>query len=304
MHKARAGAAPRAALQASAVRIRAAAVVGILLALAPAAVSQPDGTVLVPGGTFRMGTSASAIPELKQRYGVGFRGVFEDEVPDHEVTVSEFRLDRTEVTNDRFLRFTVERPEWSRAGIPAALHNGHYLEHWASGRPPEGRGDHPVVFVTWHAAQAFCTWAGGRLPTEAEWEYAARARREHEFPWGDELPSPQRANYAAAGIGDTSAVGRYPPNALGLYDMAGNVWEFALDEWRSGYRAEAQVNPVEGGEVPTDPSTVRGRRVLRGASFGGAAVNLRTRWRDSHEVTNAVAFVGFRCAYPAAGDRR
>ena len=286
------------------VAVQAGVVVGMIVAVSPAATSQDDGTVLVSGGTFRMGTSASAIPELKRRYAVGFRGVFEDEVPDHEVTVTDFRLDRTEVTNDRFLRFTTERPEWSRARIPEALHNGHYLEHWTSGRPPEGRGDHPVVFVTWHAAQAFCTWAGGRLPTEAEWEYAARARREHEFPWGDELPSPQRANYSATGLGETTAVASYPPNALGIHDMAGNVWEFALDEGRSGYRAEAQVNPVEGGEVPADPSLVRGRRVLRGASFGGAVVNLRTRWRDSHEVTNAVAFIGFRCAYPAAGDRR
>ena len=284
--------------------IQAGVVVGVIVAISPAALTQHDGAALVPGGTFRMGTNASAVPELKQRYGVGFRGVFEDETPEHEVTVTDLRLDRTEVTNDRFLQFTTNRPEWSQARIPPALHNGHYLEHWTRGRPPAGRGDHPVVFVTWHAAQAFCTWAGGRLPTEAEWEYAARARGGHEFPWGDELPSPQRANYSAAGVGGTSAVGRYPSNALGLYDMAGNVWEFALNEWRAGDRAGANVNPVEGGEVPADPSVVRGRRVIRGGSFGGAVVNLRTRWRDSHEVTNAVAFVGFRCAYPSTGDRR
>ena len=96
----------------------------------------------------------------------------------------------------------------------------------------------------------------------------------------------------------------YPPNALGLYDMAGNVWELAMDEWKPGYPTEAQVDPLVGGAVPDDPRELRGRRVLRGGSFAGAPVNLRTRWRDSHDVTNAVGFVGFRCAYPVTGTRR
>jgi formylglycine-generating enzyme required for sulfatase activity len=280
------------------IRLRALVSAGFLLATTAGAVSQQDGTVLVRGGTFRMGTAASALPELKRRYAVSFRGVFEDEVPDHAVTVGDFRMDRYEVTNARFAEFVVEHPEWSRAQLPAQLHNGHYLEHWNEGKPPSAKTNHPVTNVTWQAAETFCRWAGGRLPTEAEWEYAARAGRDQEFPWGDEPPTVQRANYAASRIDDTRQVGRYPPNAFGLYDMAGNVWEFTLDAWRPGYSAEPQTDPVIGGALPGDLRTVQGRRVLRGGSFGGGPVNLRTRWRDSHEVSNAAAFVGFRCAYP------
>jgi formylglycine-generating enzyme required for sulfatase activity len=244
-----------------------------------------------------MGTAPSAIPELKRRFGVSFPGVFEDEAPDHPVTLRDFRIDRHEVTNARFAQFVAARPEWSRAEPPAERHNGHYLEHWRDGRRPPGKDDHPVVFVTWAAAQAFCAWAGGRLPTEAEWEYAARAGRDVEFPWGDEPPTPERANYSASRLGDTRTVGSYAPNPLGLHDMAGNAWEFTLDAWSSPYSAEAQTDPVTG-PPPYDVRSVRGRRVIRGGSFGGAAVNLRTRWRDSHDVSNAVGFVGFRCAYP------
>ena len=283
--------------------IRAIAIVGFGVAIDANVFSQDEGTVLVRGGTFRMGTAASAIPALKRRYNVSFPGVFEDEVPDHAVTVGDFRIDRFEVTNARFSEFVVRHPEWSRAQISPQLRNGHYLEHWTDGRLPSGKADHPVVYVTWHAAQALCRWAGGRLPTEAEWEYAARAARDQEFPWGGEPPSARRANYSASRVADTRPVGSYPRNPLGLYDMAGNVWEFALDEWRSGYPAEPQTDPIVGGAVPTDPVTVQGRRVLRGASFGGGDVNLRTRWRDSHEVKNAVAFVGFRCAYPRGNGR-
>ena len=272
--------------------------VGMLLATHPGVASRQGGTVLVRGGTFRMGTPLSELPELKRRYAVSFPGVFEDEVPDHAVTVGDFRMDRYEVTNTRFSEFVERHPEWTRAQMPPQLHNGHYLEHWKDGKPPSAKADHPVAYVTWHAAQAFCLWAGGRLPTEAEWEYAARAGRDQEFPWGNEPPSVQRANYSAGGVNDTRPVGSYPPNPLGLYDMAGNVWEFTLDAWQSGYSAEPRTDPVVGGAIPSDLRTVQGRRALRGASFGGGAVNLRTRWRDSHEVSNAVAFVGFRCAYP------
>ena len=277
-------------------------VVSALAAAGAGLAAQPDGRVLVPGGTFSMGTAAADVVELKRRYGVSFPGVFEEEVPAHTVTVTGFRIDRHEVTNALFAWFVMGHPEWSRAQMPLSLHNGRYLEHWTGGGIPPGKADHPVTFVTWHAAQAFCLAAGGRLPTEAEWEYAARAGSDREFPWGDELPSAGRANYSAARLNDTSPVGSYAANALGLYDMAGNVWEFALDEWRPGYSTESQADPIAGGAVPGDPRTVQGRRVLRGASFAGGVVNLRTRWRDSHEVTNAVGFVGFRCAYPIARD--
>jgi sulfatase modifying factor 1 len=270
----------------------------------PARTSAPRpaaaNSVLVPGGSFQMGTPASAIPELRRRYSIGFPGVFEDEAPQHAVTVSSFRLDSTEVTISRFAAFLAAHGEWRRSRLDAALQNGHYLEDWAGDAPPAD-GDRPVVFVTWHAAQAFCRSAGGRLPTEAEWEYAARARGDIEFPWGDALPSPARANYAASGIAGTARVGSYPPNALGVFDLAGNVWEFTLDAW-AAYPSTAQRDPVAGGPV-TDRGllAVVGRRVIRGGSFGGSAANLRTRWRDSHVVTNAVGFVGFRCAYPPAG---
>lgn len=257
---------------------------------------EPDATVLVRGGRFRMGTPASAIPELKQRYAVSFRGVFEDEAPERDVSVGDFRMDRDEVTNERFLRFLAARPEWSRERLDPAMHNGHYLEHLRSGQSPPGKEAHPVVFVTWHAALAFCRWAGGRLPSEAEWEYAARAGGTSEFPWGDAPPTPDRANYAASGIGDTRPVGSYPASPLGLRDMAGNVWELTLDAWGPG---GSGFRDLPAGSSPADLRVVTGRRVLRGGSFGGAPVNLRTRWRDSHEVLNAVAFVGFRCAYPA-----
>jgi sulfatase modifying factor 1 len=276
---------------------------GIALALSAGVAGAQDGTVLVPGGTFRMGTPASSIPELKRRYALRFTGVFENEVPDHAVTLGAFRMDRCEVTNDRFSRFASSRPEWSRGKLPPEMHNGRYLELWRDGVSPASKAEHPVVFVTWHAAEAFCEWAGGRLPSEAEWEYAARAGGESEFPWGDRLPSPDLANYSASGVGETKAVGSYPPNPLGLHDMAGNVWEFVLDAWEASYSAEPQTEPVAGGALPSDIRAVRGRRVIRGGSFGGAVANLRTRWRDSHEVSNAVGFVGFRCVYPAGKGR-
>jgi formylglycine-generating enzyme required for sulfatase activity len=243
--------------------------VAALTAAAPSpfGASQAADTVLVKGGTFRMGSPASAVPDLKRRYQVSFPGVFEDEVPARAVTVAPFRMDRHEVTNARFAEFVKARPEWGA--------------HWKLGSIPAGQEQHPVAFVTWPAAQAFCEWAGGRLPTEAEWEFAARAGGDAEFPWGDEPASPARANYGASGIGATRPVGSYAANPLGLFDLAGNVWEFTRDPWPDAKGSR--------------------RRAIRGGSFGGAPVNLRTRWRDSHEESNAVAFVGFRCAYPAGG---
>ncbi len=277
-------------------------VAGLLLGVSDGTADGQDSAVAVAGGTFRMGTASSAIPELKARFGVRFPGAFENEVPDHLVTVSSFRMDRYEVTNRRFAEFVTARQEWNRERLPPAMHNGRYLEHWKDAALRSAKADHPVVFVTWHAAQAFCRWAGGRLPSEAEWEYAARAGRDSEFPWGDDLPTAARANYQGSGVGETRPVGSYPPNPLGLQDLAGNVWEFLLDAWEPAYGTEAQVDPVAGGPVSDGMlRSVVGRRVIRGGSYDGGVVNLRTRWRDSHVVTNAVGFVGFRCVYPGGG---
>lgn len=276
----------------------------VLFALVAAqGLAAEETAVPVPGGTFTMGTPEAVIPDLKKGYGVDFPGAFRDEAPAHTVTVSDFRMDRHEVTYEQFGSFVNANPSWRRDRLSPELHNGDYLRDWHQGRPPAGRSEHPVVFVTWHAAQAFCRWRGGRLPTEAEWEWAARAGDEREFPWGDEPPTVERANYYASGIDETTPVGSYPPNELGLHDLAGNVWEYLLDSWQP-YSETEETDPIAGGAVlDTELLEVSGRRAVRGASYGGSVVNIRTRWRDSHVVTNAIGFVGFRCVYPPARSR-
>lgn len=253
----------------------------------------------VGGGTFVMGTAVQDISQLKGRYDIGFPGVFENEIPAHELIVSDFRIDRYEVTNVRFADFLATNPEWLPENVSEETHNGDYLDSWRDGRYPDGQGDRPVVYITWAAAQSFCHWSAGRLPTEAEWEYVARAGDNREFPWGDDLPTPAHANYGANDIDHTTPVGSYSPNDIGVYDLAGNVWEFLYDEWQPEYQDLSQSDPVAGGWLDEDEILgVTGRRAVRGASFGGSVVNLRTRWRDSHIVSNAIEFVGFRCAYP------
>ena len=262
-----------------------------------------DGTVLVNGGTFLMGTEKAEIPALRSRFRVDWPRVFENELPAHEVTVSTFRIDKYEVTYARFAEFLDAAPEWNKEYLDDEEHNGDYLADWTEGAHPEGKQQYPVVFVTWAAAQSYCRWRNGRLPTEAEWEFVARSGDSREFPWGDELPSPERANYHASNTDGSVQVGEYPANDLGVFDLAGNVWEFLLDAWVPEYPGEARQDPVVGGFVADERiRDVRGRRAVRGASFGGSVVNLRTRWRDSHVVTNAIGFVGFRCAYPIPTD--
>ena len=255
-------------------------VCAFVCALAAAAFAQRTDEVAVPGGAFTMGTGESQIDALMARFSSKRRELFAAELPSQQVTVRAFFVDRTEVTNAAFKAFVDAHTEWARERLPADRHNGEYLKTWADGSYPAGEADLPVTFITWQAASAYCESAGKRLPTEAEWEFAAGHGLAAEFPWGDEAPDATKANWSGTKIGKPSQVGGFPA-AHELYDMAGNVWEFTADAWKDSYSDTAKVSP--------------GRRVIRGGSFGGSPVNLRVRYRDSHPELGAGPHVGFRC---------
>ena len=261
--------------------MRVLAALALLYVLTAVAAAQQGGEARLPAGAFTMGTDEARVDALMARFGSRRREIFASEVPAQLVKVQSFFIDRVEVTNAAFKAFVDAHPEWSRARLPADRHNGEYLKTWNGESFPAGDADLPVTFVTWHAASAYCREAGKRLPDEVEWEFAAGAGGAAEFPWGDGLPTAKSANWSGAGIGKPSSVGSFPP-AHGLYDMAGNVWEFVADPWKDSYRDDAKPSP--------------GRRVIRGGSFGGSPVNLRVRYRDSHPELGAGPHVGFRCA--------
>ena len=252
----------------------------------------------IPGGGFAMGVDVDDVPRLRKFFGIEHAQLFDDEIPKHTVTVSGFYLDRNLVTNAEFKAFVDANPQWQRERIGSMFHDGHYLEHWHNDQIPSGKAMHPVVNVSWYAAVAYCQWREKRLPTEAEWEFAARGGLDGPFPWGAPGVDQHRANYSGSGLGTTTPVGSYPANGYGLFDMAGNAWEFLADGWQR-YGPAPQVNPVAGGERFERGESflrVKSRRVIRGGSWGGASVNLWIGYRDSHPPDGARDFVGFRCA--------
>ena len=174
----------------------------------------PEGMVLIPAGEFRMGSNNSNSSEK----------------PVHTVYVDAFYMDIYEVTNAQYKRFVDANPQCGKDRIPSSYHAGNYLKHWNGNSYPRGKGNHPVSYVSWYGAMAYARWAGKRLPTEAEWEKAARGGLEgKKYPWGDSIDS-SKANYGQ-NVGNTIAVGIYPSNQYGLYDMTGNVWEWCLDAY-------------------------------------------------------------------------
>ena len=257
-----------------------------------------DDMVAIPGGRFEIGIDRSDVHRLKKVFGINAEQLFDPEIPRHLVTLDNFYMDKYPVTNAQFKKFVDAQPEWRSDRIASDLHNGNYLKHWNDSAVLVKRSDHPVVNVSWYAAVAYCHWAGKRLPTEADWERAARGGLTALYPWGDQPVDKGRANYSESAIGTTTRVGAYPPNGYGLYDMSGNVWEFVADEWQS-YTPSAQKNPVAGSNLFTDGTSFLGiktRRVIRGGSWGGAPINLWVEYRDSHPPNGAQDFVGFRCA--------
>jgi len=218
----------------------------------------PIPWVTIPAGTFQMG----CVPADTRCDA--------DEQPRHAVTISKgFQLMATEVTVATYRALIGE------------------LES----QPPWSSPDHPVVIVTWQDAVAFCDKAGGRLPTEAEWEYAARGGRDGAlYPWGDEPPTdePGKPNGATMESDRARPVKSYQANGYGLFDMAGNVWEWTADIGGL-YRVGAPLIDPQG---LAEGST----RIVRGGSFGDAARNLRLSNRTSNRADSINVNVGFRCA--------
>jgi formylglycine-generating enzyme required for sulfatase activity len=228
--------------------------------------------VFVPGGELSMGSADDQGQP--------------DEQPRARVSISGFWLDRFEVTNAEYRRCVetgiCRHPHRENDG-PIEVRSFTRSDYYTNPKFDQ----FPVLFVSWHDASAYCTWSGRRLPTEAEWEWAAKGRRNYLYPWGNvPEPSASLANFAS-NVGDTRAVGQYAASPLGLYDMAGNVWE-----WTSSLYRDYPYNPKDGREDPT----AAGDRVLRGGSWRDGPENLRTANRDAIGPGWSLDNVGFRCA--------
>ncbi len=222
-----------------------------------------------------------------------------DELPAHEVYINAFWIDQVEVTNGMY-NLCVQSGE---CNPPVQIRSDNRNEYFGN---PEFQ-DYPVVYVTWGDANQYCTWAGRRLPSEAEWERAARGDDKRNYPWGDELPNEYNSN-SQNFIGDTSRVGSYAEGAspFGALDMAGNVWEWVADFYRMDYYAKSPTeNPP--GPLSTEVFTVM--RVIRGGSFQDDGLDLRVSNRNFIEGPNpkepmnnakfygkSSAKIGFRCA--------
>jgi formylglycine-generating enzyme required for sulfatase activity len=288
-------------------------------ALAPTLVGN-DGAemVLVPAGTFLMGSTEEEVTALLHQYRGLRRALFRDESPRHQVFVEAFYIDKYEVTNGRFQQFvqaTGYRTQAEDAGGGKIRATGNGKEKWASvpdasWRSPKGLGStiigletHPVVQVTWKDAQAYCAWAGKRLPTEAEWEKAARGTDGRAYPWGNEpdhtlvnfcdrrCAFPERDTTADDGHAETAPVGSYEAgkNPYEVYDMAGNVWEWVADWYEAKYY---QHSPDRNPPGPTAGSQV----VLRGGSWLYPPPTFRVPTRAGVPPDRRNNNIGFRCA--------
>jgi len=241
--------------------------------------------VRIPGGEFWMGRQHMwLIDELGMHLRLRL-----DDTPAHLTYVDDFEIDKYEVTNDKYLRFV----ETTKRRKPF---------HWIGGKVPAGKEQFPVYNVTWDGADAFCKWEGKKLPTEAQWEKAARGGSEKTtmYPWGDELNPGQRGARGGGGApagkpahfgfpNGPAKAGSYPPNGYGLYDMLGNVAEWTADWYgRTYYSISPEKNP-------TGPD--KGMyRVFRGSSWADSDDRmLATHYRNYTNTDLRTNVLGFRC---------
>ncbi|HUT10306.1 MAG TPA: formylglycine-generating enzyme family protein [Thermoguttaceae bacterium] len=270
----------------------------------PAPEPNPIGRMAyLDGGAFRMGNDLSTSP---------------DERPAHEVSLGPFYIDAHEVANRQFARFveqtgyqtTAQRRGWSYV---FDHERGQWIRQsgadWQHPGGPDtsllGRDEYPVVHVSWYDAAAYADWAGKQLPTEAQWEYAARSGlRDADYPWGrEEMPEGRyMANYrqhdretAADGFEGLAPVRSFPPSRFGLYDLSGNVWEWCRDRHGEDYYG---ASPRENPPGPSEGQT----RVVRGGSFLSPE-NYRcghhVSTRGHHRPEETFQHLGFRCVRPA-----
>jgi sulfatase modifying factor 1 len=282
--------------------------------------------VTIPGGRFEMGS------DDEQAYSDDGEG------PVHPVELGPFAIDPYAVTNDRFAAFVddtgfvteAERFGWSfvfggflpddfpetRGVVAAPWWRQVYEASWRRPEGPQsdldGRGQHPVVHVSWNDAQAYCTWSGTRLPTEAEWEFAAAGGRARaRFPWGDELEPDGRhlmnvfqgtfpgRNSVADGYAGTAPVDAFPPNGYGLHNMTGNVWEWCADWFHPETYQHSEPRDPRGPASGT-------HRVMRGGSYlchASYCRRYRVTARSGNTPDASTGNLGFRVAGPAPSGR-
>ena len=282
----------------------------------------PENMMLIPGGEYQ----ASNIESI---------GESQMNTPNHVIHVDTFYMDKYPVTNAQYKVFIDANPLWKKAkrrnewnnikkkiSIFGRFHDGNYLSHWYNNNFPIGTEDHPVTNVSWYAAMAYAQWAGKRLPSEAEWEKAARGGIiGQQYPWGNNLD--QELTYCGKNSGITYAVGQYPSNNYGLHDIAGNVWEWCLDEYVMNFSVISQKqNPIAGtnsdeelDELLSNFRIFSTDRVLRGGTLFTTSepmpignryscsplnTNLQLKIIAKKRETYSTKFaanVGFRCAW-------
>ena len=243
--------------------------------------------MLIPAGEFQMGSNSGD----------------NDEKPGHTVYVDAFYMDKYEVTNAQYAVFLNQKGKHAESG-KTWLDIGDDDERieYVAGvyRVEAGYENHPVVEVSWYGAMAYAKWADKRLPTEAEWEKAARGNLAGlKYPWGNTIDS-SKASYGQH-VGGPTAVGKYTANGYGLYDMCGNVWEWCLDEYDSGFYAKSPMrNPLSGASsidwILDNFISVKASRVLRGGSWSAAVRYVRVANRTHNSPTGTTDYNGFRCA--------
>jgi formylglycine-generating enzyme required for sulfatase activity len=244
---------------------------------------ESDSSVMVhvPAGDFFMGSRDSDA------------SADGDEKPIHSVHLDEFWMDKYEVTTEQFARFLNEEGNQEEDGVSwvnVEDEDSDIVYQGEQYKPRNGYEDHPVTYVSWYGAQSYCQWAGKRLPTEAEWEKAARGTDGKIWPWGNDWDD-DKANSGEAGLGHTTAVGSYPDGAspYGGMDMAGNAWEWVADQYqRDYYQAAPDRNP----QGPSQRAT----RVVRGGSWALPQGLCRCAGRFELLPWVRRGDLGFRCA--------